>query len=658
VVEVLLEKSSGRHICEAVLQAISAGHVQIAESILKHKRYLEIWKDRKKFGDDDHFFKTQFEDSQFSPDITPLILAAQKNQYEIVQLLLLRGERIQKPHKFGCLCQECVNKSKFDQLRSAKYRLSAYRGQASEAYISLSSKDPILTAFQLSKDFRSLSKEEKYFKYVVKLLDRVRTQDELELVLNKAGEPSEEKYSSLARLKLAVQYKEKRFVSHPSCQQRLDKSWFEGTDTFMKAGVMKRVAMVFLFLLAYPALTFLYILAPKTSIKALRVLQFPWVKFAMHSSSFIAFLLMIVIHTSQSTYFNRQNYTLASLYPSVFRKYVTMRNISEEYEYGADLPIRPLMPTPVQLLISIWVIGFLYHECVQIYHEGLNSYCSSLYNLMDFALLMVYTCSFSLMYLTIFKVHFAINYFINTDVMSIMGNSAKTQYSLYWIVSDRFFWKTWDPINLSEGLFAVANVLSFSRISYFLPVNAALGPLQISVGRMMKNVFWYYNVRENIEIEKRDFKVPAEEAFGDTTKTFRTVFWSVFGRGETDVVTLSLYNNHLTENFGYVLYGLYNFIMVTVLINMLIAMMARSFQAIAEEADVEWKFARSLLYLEYMGDGEVLPVPLNLLRAPRAFMEWLCDCCEVSEESLEPPPVENDPYGSTEGPVDTNGVKV
>ena len=100
-----MEKSSSRHIYEAVLQAISAGHVQIAESILKHKRYLEIYKERKKFGDDDHFFKTQFEESQFSPDITPLILAAQKNQYEIVQLLLLRGDRIQKPHKFGCLCQ-------------------------------------------------------------------------------------------------------------------------------------------------------------------------------------------------------------------------------------------------------------------------------------------------------------------------------------------------------------------------------------------------------------------------------------------------------------------------------------------------------------------------------------------------------------------------
>ena len=64
-------------------------------------------------------------------------------------------------------------------------------------------------------------------------------------------------------------------------------------------------------------------------------------------------------------------------------------------------------------------------------------------------------------------------------------------------------------------------------------------------------------------------------------RTFRTVFWSVFGRGETNVVTLNKYENHVTEDFGYLLYGFYNVIMVTVLINMLIAMMARSYQAIA-----------------------------------------------------------------------------
>lgn len=160
----LLDRSNQQHIYEAVLQAISAGHVQIAETILKHKRYVDMWRERRKLGDQEGFYKTANAESQFSPDITPLMLASQKNQYEIVQLLLLRDERIQKPHKYSCGCNECDNKMRFDQLRLAKYRLNAYRGLSSEAYISLSSKDPILTAFELAAELRKLSKLEKHFK--------------------------------------------------------------------------------------------------------------------------------------------------------------------------------------------------------------------------------------------------------------------------------------------------------------------------------------------------------------------------------------------------------------------------------------------------------------------------------------------------------------
>ena len=59
---------------------------------------------------------------------------------------------------------------KFDQLRVASYRLNAYRGLASEAYISLSSDDPFLTAFQLAKELRKLSDVEEHFKVFLILL--------------------------------------------------------------------------------------------------------------------------------------------------------------------------------------------------------------------------------------------------------------------------------------------------------------------------------------------------------------------------------------------------------------------------------------------------------------------------------------------------------
>ena len=50
--------------------------------------------------------------------------------------------------------------------------------------------------------------------YVVKLLDKVRGHDELEILINKTGRDSDqETYERLARFKLALQYNEKKVKS-------------------------------------------------------------------------------------------------------------------------------------------------------------------------------------------------------------------------------------------------------------------------------------------------------------------------------------------------------------------------------------------------------------------------------------------------------------
>lgn len=52
-------------------------------------------------------------------------------------------------------------------------------------------------------------------------------------------------------------------------------------------------------------------------------------------------------------------------------------------------------------------------------------------------------------------------------------------------ISDRYYWDPTDPQIICEGLFALANVFSFARLSYILAVDDNLGPLQISLGRMI-----------------------------------------------------------------------------------------------------------------------------------------------------------------------------
>jgi hypothetical protein len=49
-------------------------------------------------------------------------------------------------------------------------------------------------------------------------------------------------------------------------------------------------------------------------------------------------------------------------------------------------------------------------------------------------------------------------------------------------------WPGDDPILIAEGFYAIATVLAFSRILYFLKISKVLGPMQTAVGRMMKDI--------------------------------------------------------------------------------------------------------------------------------------------------------------------------
>jgi hypothetical protein len=53
------------------------------------------------------------------------------------------------------------------------------------------------------------------------------------------------------------------------------------------------------------------------------------------------------------------------------------------------------------------------------------------------------------------------------------------------IILDRFYWNTFDPINLSEALFSFGLTLSFFKLCFWLPAIESIGPLQIILIRMI-----------------------------------------------------------------------------------------------------------------------------------------------------------------------------
>lgn len=162
--------------------------------------------------------------SDFTPDITPIILAAHTNNYEIIKLLVQRGVSIPQPHAVRCNCVECVSSSDVDGLRHSRSRLNIYKALASPSLIALSSEDPFLTAFQLSWELKELSTVENEFKseyeqlshmckqFAKDLLDQTRSSKELEIILNYHDDINpllDDSSNDLARLKLAIKYCQK-----------------------------------------------------------------------------------------------------------------------------------------------------------------------------------------------------------------------------------------------------------------------------------------------------------------------------------------------------------------------------------------------------------------------------------------------------------------
>ena len=293
VVKVLLDKIPYEKFRDALLLAIYLGHTNIADFIMNHPTYRTFCGG---FLDPTH--PQAYDDSQFSSDISkvqfcfhidrsvasclaPLILAAQYNRLQIVHQLLSKGERIKKPHASMCPCVDCADSSAYDSFRQAQVRLSAYKGLSSEVYIALTYPDPILQAFDLSRELRMLAKVEHYFRedyqklanqlslFVTRLLDNVRCHEELEIVLNKTGRPNEEKYENLARFDLAIQYQEKAFVSHSNCQQKLMEKWYENLSAIKNAHLTKRLLFYLAFIICLPLLLLAYYLIPKSRIGSL-----------------------------------------------------------------------------------------------------------------------------------------------------------------------------------------------------------------------------------------------------------------------------------------------------------------------------------------------------------------------------------------------------
>ncbi|KAM7162997.1 short transient receptor potential channel 7 isoform 4-T4 [Macrochelys suwanniensis] len=565
VTELLLKKENLARVGDALLLAISKGYVRIVEAILNHPAFaqgqrLTLSPLEQELRDDD-FYAYDEDGTRFSHDITPIILAAHCQEYEIVHILLLKGARIERPHDYFCKCNECAEKQRKDSFSHSRSRMNAYKGLASAAYLSLSSEDPVLTALELSNELARLANIETEFK----------------------------------------------FVAHPNCQQQLLTMWYENLSGLRQQSIAVKFLAVFGVSVGLPFLAIAYWIAPCSKLG--RILRSPFMKFVAHAVSFTIFLGLLVVNASDrfEGVKNLPNETITDHPKQIFRVKTTQFSWTE-------------------LLIMKWVLGMIWSECKEIWEEGPREYVMHLWNLLDFGMLSIFVASFTARFMAFLKATEAQQYvdqYVRDDDLSNVTLPPEIAYFTY----ARNKWLPSDPQIISEGLYAIAVVLSFSRIAYILPANESFGPLQISLGRTVKDIFKFMVIFIMVFVafmigmfNLYSYYLGAKynPAFTTVEESFKTLFWSIFGLSEVISVVLK-YDHKFIENIGYVLYGVYNVTMVVVLLNMLIAMINNSYQEIEEDADVEWKFARAKLWLSYFDEGRTLPAPFNLVPSPKSF---------------------------------------
>ncbi|XP_036096444.1 short transient receptor potential channel 3 isoform X3 [Molossus molossus] len=577
VTELLLKKENLARIGDALLLAISKGYVRIVEAILNHPGFVASGRlalsPREQQLQDDDFYAYDEDGTRFSPDVTPIILAAHCQKYEVVHMLLLKGARIERPHDYFCKCGDCTEKQRHDSFSHSRSRINAYKGLASPAYLSLSSEDPVLTALELSNELAKLANIEKEFKndyrklsmqckdFVVGVLDLCRDSEEVEAILNgdlESAEPAElhRHKASLSRVKLAIKYEVKKLG---------------------------------------------------------KVLRSPFMKFVAHAASFIIFLGLLVFNASDrfEGVSTPPNVTVIDYPRQIFR-------------------VKTTQFTWTEMLIMVWVLGMMWSECKELWLEGPREYIMQLWNLLDFGMLSIFIAAFTARFLAFLQATKAQQY-VDTNVQESDLSQVTLPPEIQYFTYARDKWLPSDPQIISEGLYAIAVVLSFSRIAYILPANESFGPLQISLGRTVKDIFKFMVLFIMVFLAfmigmfilysyYRGAKVNA--AFTTVEESFKTLFWSIFGLSEVTSVVLK-YDHKFIENIGYVLYGIYNVTMVVVLLNMLIAMINSSYQEIEDDSDVEWKFARSKLWLSYFDDGRTLPPPFSLVPSPKSFVYFI-----------------------------------
>nr|XP_026692029.1 short transient receptor potential channel 4-like isoform X2 [Ciona intestinalis] len=499
------------------------------------------------------------------------------------------------------------------KMSSVKINHQIFQGMSSPAYITLICElkkyDPMEYCIEHIKDLRKQSDksyecmdfykklEDKTEEYMCSLLDQIRNSDELaklmrynydELIAIKdQNESLSELSNKIELLDTAVKNRLVKVVNHHYSQLSLvylknQHSSFQ-TDSRLKLLIRRSLLAI-----TFPILCLFYLFAPNTRIG--KLMMSPLVLFDCHMASDIMFIGIIFLNTVTKTV--QSNYL------------------------GSP-------PTVLEWIALSWIIGKWAQEIEECLNRGWRCYLGDGWNHTDLLALILLTVAIIFRYADCARHSFFIHSHRNNTLLS----------------NDPF-----EPRKVADALLALAYVFVFLKLLSLSRASRTLGPLQVTLARMMADVshflfifflvifafalglnelYWVYGTEEgkkslcsfvgNNTMSESCLK--SAGLFSNMWTSLQTLFWSLFGQFNIDDLTLP-FQNSFTETVGRTLIAVYHAVAIIVILNMLIAMMSRSYEITSENEEREWKFHRTEMWIRFIRREASRPPPMNLIPNP------------------------------------------
>ena len=175
------------------------------------------------------------------------------------------------------------------------------------------------------------------------------------------------------------------------------------------------------------------------------------------------FFLMLLALASQ-----RVEYMVLSLLCFIFPEIEILSQTKQNWEKFE----RGSIPPPVELLVILWVNGYVWVEVKNLWKDGLLTYLKDLWNLAD-----------------LFCIGAFMNWIGLRAIAFLIVQKEKWEgKDPEEIWTPREDWDTFEPMLLADAMFGAGMIASYLKVIHIFSINPYLGPLQIAIGKMIIDI--------------------------------------------------------------------------------------------------------------------------------------------------------------------------